>query len=269
MKAVTSSNKALQTLKNILVGFGLLASGIATSSLMIDQAAADVAKGNRVLVVVSELDSIVAPELQPLYAAIETLTRTSLDVVIRGDYRQVVYLKNREATAERYAAVLQELAEQSGTHAIDTVMSVHGSSGRLHFDDRSVSMTTLERLVLPADMSAAKQATLRRKLRMMYNLSCFGRSHNAGFRSMGYDIVAGSNGVNANAGVEFLPTMTNWKLGGRFTDGFAPTNNDAALLAVDGPLRAAGQWQRNALADTDSKKFFAGFNTIRIDTDAR
>ncbi len=243
--------------------------GLLTASLLTNYAQAEITKSQRVLLVVSELDSSVAPELRGLYGAIEALTQTSLNAIISPEYRHVHYLKNRDATAEAFAYALQALADRPDVLAIDTVMSVHGSPGALRFADRSVTMAALERIVFPATMSATKQANLRRKLRMMYNLSCFGRSHNATFRAMGYDIVAGSNGVNANAGVEFIPTITSWKIGGRFVDGFNPTNNDAALWLADGALRAAGEWQRNSLAQTDSKKYFAGFSSVRINSDPR
>ena len=243
--------------------------GLLAASLLTNFAQAEISKSERVLVVVSELDSSVAPELRGLYGAIEALTQTSLNTIVAGDYSQVVYLKNSMATAENYGSALRQLAARPGVLAIDTVMSVHGSPGSLRFADRSVGMAALERIVFQASMTDAQETTLRRKLRMMYNLSCFGRSHNSTFRAMGYDIVAGSNGVNANAGVEFIPTITSWKLGGRFVDGFNPTNNDAALWIADAALRATGEWQRNSLAQTDSKKYFAGFTSVRISSDPR
>ncbi|CAN5677794.1 hypothetical protein BH10BDE1_BH10BDE1_17110 [soil metagenome] len=263
MKA-TNVRKVVKTAQLVIGTIGLLA-----ASLAADVAFADVSKYQRVLVVVSELDSSVAPELRGLYGAIEAMTQTSLQGIIASDYGSVHYLKNRDATAENYGALLRQLASRPSTLAIDTVMSVHGSPGRLHFADRAVNMASLDRAVFPAGMPANEQSTLRRKLRMMYNLSCFGRSHNATFRAMGYDIVAGSNGVNANAGVEFIPTLTSWKIGGRFVDGFNPTNNDAALWIADGLLRAAGEWNHNSLAQTDSKKYFAGFTSVRINSDPR
>ncbi len=232
-------------------------------------AEAAVSKNGRVLIVVSELDSNGSPELAPLYGALETLTQVTTNALLSSEYKQIYFLKNRLATATAYANTIRLLSEDPSVQAIDTIMSVHGSTGRLSFADGRRSMADIERAVFPAGMNASTEATIRRKLRMMYNLSCFGRSHNATFRAMGYDIVAGSEGVNANSAVEFGPVLTNWKLGGKFVDGFAVSNSDAALWVNDGPIRAAGEWQRNSLAQTNSKKVFAGFSATRINSDAR
>lgn len=249
---------------------GLLAATATVGTLFAaDLAQADVNKHARVLVVVSELDSNGSPELAPLYGALETLTQITTQTLLGSEYKEIYFLKNRLATVTAYGNLVRRLADDPTIRAIDTIMSVHGSPGALSFSDGVRNMASLERAVYPAGTSASLEAAVRRKLRMMYNLSCFGRSHNATFRAMGYDIVAGSEGVNANSAIEFAPVLTNWKLGGKFVDGFNATNSDAALWVNDGPIRAAGEWQRNSLARTNSKKYFAGFSTTRINSDAR
>ena len=243
--------------------------GVLVSLLSANVGQATVEKSGRVLVVVSELDSRVAPELRGLYQIIEQLTQVTAGVTLGSEYAQVRVLKNSQATLANYAATLRALARNPSVQAIDTILSVHGSAGSLLFAEGSQSMGALERAVLPAGMPTAERATLRRKLRIMYNLSCFGQSHNRTFFDIGYDIVAGSKGVNANAEVEFVPVLTNIRLGGRFVDGFAPSNNDVALSVADAPLRLAGNLAQNALRFTDSKKVFTGFSATRINTDAR
>ncbi len=246
---------------------GLLACFAALYSA--EEAQAAVPKARRVLVVVSELDSRSAPEMRGLYQALEGLTQATSQGILGSEYAAVHYLKNNRATPVAMGNLLRALARNANVTAIDTILSVHGSPGVLHFADGAHNMAAVERAIVPAGMSSSERATLKRKLRMMYNLSCYGRSHSRTFFDLGYDIVAGSDRINANSEVEFVPVLTNWRIGGKFVDGFAATNNAAALAIADGPIRLAGQIGRNSLADTDSKKFFTGFSLVKIDSDPR
>ncbi|MDZ4084510.1 MAG: hypothetical protein U1E10_16315 [Bdellovibrionales bacterium] len=257
--------KAFQKTKKMMVG--LLACLAAMYSA--EEAQATVAKENRVLVVISELDSRSAPELRPLYTALEGLTQATTQGILQNSYRSIHFLKNSQATPQAMGTMLRTLARNPSILAIDTILSVHGSPGVLHFADGAHSMAAVERAIVPAGMSATDRAALKRKLRVMYNLSCYGRSHNRTFSDLGFDIVAGSNLINANSQVEFVPVLTNWAAGGKFVDGFIPSNTAAALAMADAPIRLAGQLGGNSLVDTDSKKFFIGQSAVRINSDAR
>ncbi len=246
---------------------GLLACLAAMSSA--EQAQAAVSKARRVLVVVSELDSGAAPELRGLYQTLERLTETTTQGILGGEYAAIHYLKNNRATPAAMGSLLRSLARNANVATIDTILSVHGSPGVLHFADGAHNMAAIERAIVPAGMTANDRSVLKRKLRVMYNLSCYGRSHNRTFAELGFDIVAGSNRINANSEVEFVPVLTNWRFGGKFVDGFGPSNTAAALAVADGPIRLAGQLGGNVLADTDSKKFFSGFSLVKIDSDPR
>lgn len=252
-------------MKKLMIG--LLACLAAVYSA--EQADAAVPKARRVLVVVSELDSGSAPELRGLYQTLERLTETTTQGILGSEYSAVHYLKNGRATPAAMGNLLRSLSRNANILAIDTILSVHGSPGVLHFADGAHNMAAVERAIVPAGMSESERSTLKRKLRVMYNLSCYGRSHNRTFFDLGYDIVAGSNRINANSEVEFVPVLTNLRFGGKFVDGFAPSNTAPALTLADGPIRAVGQLSGNSLADTDSKKFFTGFSSVKIDSDPR
>jgi hypothetical protein len=253
--------------KLMVTGFlcGLLVLGITQN------AQAAVGRHNRALVVVSELDTHGSRELRPLYASLEQLTQFSVAGLLRNDYRQIETLANRDATFANFKRTLKELALDSNIHAIDVILSLHGSPGELVFEDQTWSTATMERRFLMAVTRAeqAEMIVLKKKLRMMYNLSCFGSSHRQNFINMGFDMVNGSINVNANSEVEFVPALLAWKTGIGFRDSFAASNNDAALFAADEPIRLMGRLQNNSLKSTNSKKLFSGTFNNKISSDAR
>ena len=142
------------------------------------------------------------------------------------------------------------------------IFSLHGATNKVYFREGGVEMSSLlTQMTSPsASMSAAQITTMKRKLRMIYNLSCFGQSHNNEFRSMGFDVSVGSVGVNANSEVEYASVLTQWSFNWKFIDTFNATNNDVALAITDQPVRAAG-------IPANSKKMFAGLTSLTISSD--
>lgn len=239
------------------------------SSLFAASAQAAVSTNQRVLVVVSELDTHGIRELQPLYSAIEHLTRVSTQAILGNSYREIQFLNGSDATFARYKSTLRTLAQRDDIKAIDVIFSLHGSPGSVHFEDGSWKVDTMKTRFLMA-VTPAEQAIVnktKRKLRMIYNLSCFGSSHRSAFLAMGFDVVNGSIGVNANSEVEYVPALTLWSTGMGFKDSFNATNNDLALAAADGPLVFAGNMANNFLKKVNSKKLFSGNTALKISTD--
>ncbi len=223
---------------------------------------AAVNKEGRVLVVVSELQTHGSRSMRGLYDVLERLTVTQTGIILRDDYKQVVYLKGQNARADMLKNVLLELASRPSVRAIDMVIALHGSNGALYFREGRVDASVLAARIMASTNATqrAAAATLHRKLRMVYNTSCFGRSHNQAFIDMGFDVSVGSNGINANAEFEFGPSLTAWSFGWKWVDAFGVSNNDAALFTADQPVRMVG-------INADSKKFFRGSSQTKIDSD--
>lgn len=223
---------------------------------------ASVQKNERVLVVVSELQTHGPQSLRPLYRVIENLTEDSTDALLGDDYRRIHYLKRSQATARNFRNLLQTLSKDPSIQAIDVILSLHGSNNAVAFFEGSVDMGTLLRqmtMVTPT-MNSTQISTMKRKLRLMYNLSCFGRSHNMEFVAMGFDVSVGSRGINANSEFEFPSVLGSWQFRWQLNDAFNLTNNDVAINSADTPVRLSG-------INADSKKFFLGRSTINIDSD--
>jgi len=224
---------------------------------------------NRALVIVSELDSTVAPEMKQIYTTIEYLTHISAQSILGMNYGETELLLNNDATFPKFKSLIRNLAGRSDIHAIDVILSLHGSTTQLSFDDKRWKIADMEKNFLMANTASerALMVKVKRKLRMMYNLSCFGKYHNASFIKMGFDSSVGSVSVNANSEVEFLPVLTSWKQGSTFGASFNASNNPMALFLADEPIRILGRIQNNSLKITNSKKIFAGRSSIRISTD--
>jgi phage-related protein len=231
-------------------------------TLAANHAQARIDRQDRVLVVVSELQTHGPQNLRPLYRAIEELTQVSTSVILGDDYRQVHMLKGANATVANFKARLQTLSKDPSIRAIDVIFSLHGSTNKVYFREGGVQMSSLltQMTAVSGSMSAAQIVTMKKKLRMIYNLSCFGQSDNNEFRSMGFDVSVGSVGVNANSEAEYASVLTQWSFNWKFIDTFNVTNNNVALAIADQPVRLAG-------IPANSKKMFAGATNLTISTD--
>lgn len=238
---------------------------VATLTVLVAHTAqARIDKEDRVLVVVSELQTHGPQNLRGLYRTIEDLTAGSTSAVLGDDYSRIIQLRGANATVSQFVSQLQSLSKNPSIKAIDVIFSLHGADNKVYFREGSITMSNLASRILATStsMTAAQITTMKKKLRMVYNLSCFGKSHNNEFISMGFDVSVGSRGVNANSEAEYVPALSSWSFNWKFIDGFAATNNDVALAAADSPVRLVG-------IPADSKKFFAGATTMTISTDPR
>ena len=223
-----------------------------------------VAREERVLLVVSELDSTGAPEMRDLYRITEELTLSAVNIFLKPYYGEVQYLLGHEATIPNFKKALLEMSHREDIMAIDVILSLHGSEKKLTFFDKKWKLPSLEH-----EFIKLNSTSLRKKLRMMYNLSCYGSYHNASFIKMGFDASVGSVAVNANSEIEFIPFLNAWREGHGFQKSFDLTNNDFALNLSDAPIKVYGEWKKSSLSKTNSKKIFVGNTELRIASDAQ
>jgi hypothetical protein len=250
---------------------GIFLLGLSLLTINAHAALEKVKKSERVLVVVSELDSGGMPELTALYTALEDLTRFSTEGILGASYQEIYYLTNAGASLSEFKDKIHELADDEKVKAIDVIMSLHGTTEKLLFDDGLWRMSTIAENFHPVTtvQDRVKKILRKKKMRMLYNLSCFGSSHRDDFISMGFDVVNGSMDVNANSAVEYAPALVAWAGRIGFKDSFSASNNDVALAMNDAPIRLAGQLANNALKKTNSKKLFSaksnGSVNLKID----
>lgn len=252
----------MQTLKVILTALFLFAG-------LYSEAFASVPASRRALIIINELDSTGIPELSPLYSTLENLTIGLPTLpVVRNNYAVIRVLRNNAANLAAFRSNARTLALNPNIDAIDVILALHGKPEKLKWADGTVNVADMTAFMNQAN-TAAEQATLslvRRKLRMVYNTSCFGASHRAALRAIGFDAVVGSIGVNANAEAEYPAMLAQWNLGQSFIGSYAATNNDVALAATDGPLVATGNLMNNFLKHVNSKKLFSGNVALTINS---
>ncbi|GAB4019536.1 MAG: hypothetical protein Fur0010_21560 [Bdellovibrio sp.] len=145
-----------------------------TSTLITSAEAASIATRDRVLVVVTELDTHGFPEFRTMYSALEELTKFSVDDLLGSFYYKIEIIADREATVPALKRKLQELVRDQDVKAVDVILSLHGLPNKLAFEDRVWKM---EDMVAEFKKSTTMEdrvarILMRKKLRMLYNLSC-------------------------------------------------------------------------------------------------
>ncbi|MCC7442181.1 MAG: hypothetical protein IT285_11135 [Bdellovibrionales bacterium] len=234
--------------------------------------AREVAPANRVLVVITDLDTHGYAELAPLYAGLENIAiGLSNSPLLRAQYREIRVLRDEQATLANFKSLLLNLSARREVDAIDTFLMFHGLPEEIAFYEGTYSVGEIQQAMTeaPTVVDRLRLKILRKKLRLMYNTSCFGSSHRAMFREVGYDTVIGSVGVNANSEFEFPSFLALWTSGATVANALAPSNTPYMLGLADDAIRTAGEFGQNILAETNSRKRISGDRDLTITLSAR
>lgn len=269
METMSFQKRGVNIMKKTLLKL-TVAGVLALTSMTFAQAATSVGKEERVLIVLSELDSTGMPELEPLYSALEDLTNHFVRAILQDKYKSIHMLNNNLATLSTFKRVVYDRAMDPEVRAIDVIISVHGSPTRLALKEATYSKEGFRDQML-ATTNRREQINkifVKKKLRALYNLACYaGRNMNF-MKDIGFGVVNGAKGVNANSEVELVPALTAWANGVGFKNSFAASNNPIALAISDTPVIQAGRLGNNALADTNSEKVFSGLINMTINSPA-
>ncbi len=222
------------------------------------------AKG-RALVVISELDHRGVEELAPIYKQLELMAWTvpSKLTSIKSVYEQKILVRNQEATSLGVQEALIRVLADPKINTVDVILGVHGLPGKIAFYDGSIKVTEWAGSLKEKVESSLGDKFLE-KLGLMYNLSCFGESHNAALLDLGFKVVAGSRQVNANAEVEYPFVLELLSKGVSVGMAFSIPNSESWLNFADGPIRWLGEKQNNFMKETDSFKVISGDSNYRI-----
>ena len=249
------------TAKKMVVSL-LLSMTIATGAMATQR----IGKEGRVLIIVSELDSSGAPELQGLYSVLEDLTNHMTRAILQDKYRKIYLLENQSATLENFKRTTYELASRPEVSAIDVIVSLHGSPGGMRFANGQVSKDRIREFMLEATTPRERvnKIMVKKKLRALYNLACYAGKDMAKLKDLGFAVTNGAKGVNANSEVELVPALTAWANGMGFKNSFNASNNPFSLALSDEPLKLAGRVANNSLKYVNSEKIFLGETDITI-----
>ncbi len=229
-----------------------------------------VTKEERVLLVLSELDSTGAPEMEGLYRVLEDMTSHMTRAILRDKYRSIIFLKDQQATLPNFKRAIYELANTEGVMALDVMISVHGSPNALSFREGAYTKERIRDFILETStrQEQVRKIFVKKKLRALYNLACYGGRNMSVMKDIGFAVTNGARGVNANSEVELVPALTAWANGAGFKNAFAASNNPVALAIADAPVRAAGTIANNSLREVNSEKVFLGEVDITINSPA-
>ncbi|NRA67400.1 MAG: hypothetical protein HRU19_23150 [Pseudobacteriovorax sp.] len=211
---------------------------------------------DRHLVVVSYLDTENDHKLHWLYSFLD-VWKVSLAYEKLGlHYRGISVLADSNATIPKFTQLISNLTSNDQVKAVDTILSVHGwGNKKLQFFEGRKHVKYVAR-----GLSDAENLW---KLRLMYNLACYGSVHRQTFTRIGYKTAVGSRKTNTTSATEYPMFLNMWKTGAKVGTIFDIHNTSQAYQISDAIAENAA-----GFSDADSFKLIRGSKNIRISSDA-
>ncbi len=212
-----------------------------------------VSERERDLFVVSYLEERAADNVRWLLRWAEDLGVDLAREMLADHYRNFSTLEGDDATYTNFMDRIANLASDPDLKALDVFLLVHGDRAGPVFKGG-----TKDAKEIGADLRALG---LRRKLRALYSVACWGSLHADSFLHGGFRVVSGAIGVNANGAVEYPIFMEQWRRGKRFKMAIHATPS-FITKAQDSLARAMG------FQDVNSEKMIVGRPYTNISTRA-
>lgn len=213
-------------------------------------------KEHRVLFLVNCLAEHGDRRLKKLYRFIEN---AGVDVAMRllgSHYKVLSVLKGGEATWFGFLNRMYTLSGEQGVEAIDLFFQLHGKPDKVRFFDHWVP-------VMQMGQEIGNIANPGR-LRLVYNLCCYGDSHSNSLISAGFKTAIGSLKINSNAALEYPSFCRLWARTGFESDPLL--NISEVLRRSDRPTARNFQdfLAKRYFEDVDSRKIIRGNKLIKI-----
>ena len=209
----------------------------------------------RALVLISSLTPAGKAKLKTLYRGLGAVSVELADLILRPQYGRVRMLVDRGATRLAFVKAINQVAAQTQIDAVDVIVVLHGSPGRLIFDDGNGKGDSVDVRDLVLDLSPA-----RSKLRILYSTACYGLSHAQAFVDAGFDAACGAIGECANGPVEYPQVLSMWSHGHTFKDSVNKGDDPSTRKIFD-----AAAWL-SGFHDANSDKEIKGDLTVTIDS---
>jgi hypothetical protein len=209
----------------------------------------------RALVLISSLTPAGKARLKSLYRGLGVASVELADLVLRPMYGRAKMLRNGDATRQKFVDAIVQSAKPDDVRAVDVVVVLHGSPGRLIFDNGagkpdSVTVTDLIPALAPASS----------KLRVLYSTACYGLSHAQSFVDAGFDAACGAIGECANGPAEYPQVLSTWAHGHTFKDAVNKGDDPTTRKIFDAIAKLSG------FPNANSDKEIKGTLTVTIDT---
>jgi len=218
----------------------------------------EITKDKRALLVVANLvlgDSDADGGDYPrLYEWLDRYAVLVANMLMRPAYRIVESLTKDQVTLGAFLDRVNTLAKNPQTQALDVFLIMHGSPGRLYFDDGSITTPDLSERIGAADLS--------NRLRLLYSTACYGASHAEDFVKAGFRTASGAIAVCANGPYEFPTQLLKWGTLQTYKSTVIAGNNPVFRIIHDNAAKMMG------FTDVNSKKIIAGKKYTRITSPA-
>ena len=189
-----------------------------------------------------------------LYEWLDKYAVLVANLLMRPVYRVVDSLTKDEVTLGAFVDHVTALAGDPATKALDVFLVMHGSPGRLYFDDRSVTSAELGEHLRAASPVG--------RLRLLYSTACYGASHAEDFIRAGFRTASGALAVCANGPYDLPAQLLAWGSLQTYKSALVAGNNPVFRLIHDNAAKLMG------FADVNSEKIIAGKKYTRITSPA-
>ena len=209
-----------------------------------------VTKEKRALVVVNYLVGTGSEDWSWLYSFLEAACVQVADTILGPSYKTTTVVAGNQATKQGFLNALHAVTTDPSLIAVDVIFSLHGLPEKLCFKDGDVEMNILS--------SEIQSLAGSNKLRIAYDLSCYGASHANDFLAAGFKTAAGSAKINANSSTEYPTVLALLSAGASFSGAITAGENPATRLPMDA-LATAAQF-----SPVDSHKTVYGNGSLTI-----
>jgi hypothetical protein len=218
----------------------------------------EVTRDERVLLVVANLvledNGSNGGNYQSLYEWLDRYAVLVANLLMRPVYRVVESLTKDQVTLGAFLDRVVSLAGDPETEALDVFLVVHGSPGRVYFDDMSITTADLREQLKAADLAD--------RLRLLYSTACYGASHAGDFIEAGFRTASGAVAVCANGPYDFPTQLIKWGTVHTYKSTVKAGNNPVFRVIHDNAAKAMG------FTDVNSEKIIVGKKYTRITSPA-
>lgn len=215
-----------------------------------------ISREQRTLFIVNCLAEHGDRRLKKLYRFIE---HAGIDVAKRflgSHYSELSVLRDADATWPDFLNSIDKLSRNQNFKAIDLFFQLHGKPEKVRFFDRWIPVNQMGQEI--------GRITNPGRLRLVYNLCCYGDSHSVSFLSAGFKTSIGALKINANAALEYPSFCRLWARTGFESDPLL--NISEVLRRSDRPTARNFQdfLAKRYFEDVDSRKIIRGNKVIKI-----
>jgi hypothetical protein len=213
------------------------------------------------LVFVAKLsDSKMSPAQKAFYNFLEFGASTTAALILAPRYRKVHLVEGTSADREALWKKLDQVSRNSSVWAVDMVFVSHGLTGAVQFNNQTVNMSTIR-----DDIKSKIPYAYRKKLRAVFDTSCYSASHRSYWISAGFKTASGSRRIYADSIVTYPLLLSAWANYSTFQHSVQIANGADPMRVIDNAAKnVLRSWGYAKWWDVDSYRYLSGSISLRI-----